>query len=262
MLHHKKKDKIGKVREVRWCRIMIFLTFIFFFPLHSLEVTELIEEVDRLFRSESSYAEMEMVIETPYWKRTLEMEVWTEGMDKTFITILSPKKDRGIKTLRISSQMWNYFPKIDKLIKVSPSMMMGSWMGSDFTNDDLVKENTFLEEYDAAFYEGDSQKEYWFVSLKPKEQTVTVWGEIRLVIRKEDRIPILQLYYDEHGELVKEMKFSDIQWMGGKKIPTRLEMTPSYEKGRKTSMLFRKISFDQGIPKETFTLRNLKRKHR
>ena len=104
------------------------------------DVMTIIKKVDELYRADSSYAEMEMTIVTPNWERTLKLEAWSEGMDKTFITILEPKKDKGITTLRVDNEMWNFFPKINKVMKVPPSMMMGSWMGSDFTNDDLVKD--------------------------------------------------------------------------------------------------------------------------
>ena len=101
-----------------------------------------------------------MQVVTPNWERTLRMQMWTEGMDRTFIAILSPKKDAGIATLRKGTEMWNYFPKINKVMKVPPSMMMASWMGSDFTNDDLVKETSLLRDYDAAFAEPESEDLY------------------------------------------------------------------------------------------------------
>ncbi|MBF0443001.1 MAG: outer membrane lipoprotein-sorting protein, partial [Oligoflexales bacterium] len=111
------------------------------------DVKKLIDKVDRLMRADTSHAFMEMRIETEEWSRDLEMEIYTEGLKKTFIVINSPKKDKGIATLRIDNEMWNFFPKINKTMKIPPSMMMSSWMGSDFTNDDLVKESTLLDDY-------------------------------------------------------------------------------------------------------------------
>ena len=103
--------------------------------------------LNQLYRSESSHADMEMHIVTPHWERTLAMTVWTQGMNKTFIRITAPKKEKGVATLRIKNEMWNYLPKTNKVMKIPPSMMMGSWMGSDFTNDDLVKESSMLDDY-------------------------------------------------------------------------------------------------------------------
>ncbi len=116
-------------------------------------VQELIDEVDKLLRSESSYGDVEMTIVTPNWERTLRMDMWTRGMDETFVRVTSPAKDAGMATLRVDTEMWNYFPKIDKVMKIPSSMMMGSWMGSDFTNDDIVKESSLLDDYDSRLLE-------------------------------------------------------------------------------------------------------------
>jgi outer membrane lipoprotein-sorting protein len=118
-------------------------------PIYAEEyrAREIVKKVDELYRAETSKALVEMEIVTSHWERTLKMNIWSKGMDKTFIRILEPKKERGVATLRIGTEMWNYLPKTDKVIKIPPSMMMSSWMGSDFTNDDLVKEFTFLESY-------------------------------------------------------------------------------------------------------------------
>jgi outer membrane lipoprotein-sorting protein len=115
--------------------------------LSNEEAVTLLKKIDELYRSDNSISTMKMSIITPNWQRTLEMQSWTIGMNDTFIRILSPKKDRGVATLKKGREMWNYFPKINKVIKVPPSMMMGSWMGSDFTNDDLVREVSLVKEY-------------------------------------------------------------------------------------------------------------------
>jgi outer membrane lipoprotein-sorting protein len=142
-----------------------------------ISVEDLLDRVDELYRSESSHAVLEMQIVTENWERTTKMEVWTRGMNDTRIKILSPRKDKGIKTLKLGNQMWNYFPKINKVLKVPPSMMMNSWMGSDFSNDDLVKENTLADNFISKLeaHPADPEKLY-FIVLSPKEDTVTVWG--------------------------------------------------------------------------------------
>ena len=146
--------------------------FVFVFPFSVLAETSvegLLDKVDRLYRSDSSHATMEMKIVTENWERTTVMEVWSRGMNDTLIKILSPRKDKGIKTLKLGNQMWNYFPKINKVLKVPPSMMMNSWMGSDFTNDDLVKENTLAEDYHAKLEEHPSDpNQFYFIVLRPK----------------------------------------------------------------------------------------------
>ena len=224
-------------------------------------VREIVKKVDSLYRSQSSEAELEMAIVTPNWERKLRMKMWTEGLHKTFIHILSPKKDAGITTLRVGASMWNYFPKINKVIKVPPSMMMASWMGSDFTNDDLVKESSLLEDYNARFshVEGDIP-DYYFIELIPKKKTPTVWGKIMLVLRKEDIIPVRQVFFDERGEKIRVMHFSDIRKFGARKIPATLELVPLKHKGKKTVLRYIKARFDTEIDDSIFTRRNLQKK--
>lgn len=226
-----------------------------------LDVQALVQRVDRLYRSNSSYAEMEMTISTPHWERTLKMEAWTEGMDKTFIVILEPKKDHGIATLRQHQEMWNFFPKINKVVKVPPSMMMGSWMGSDFTNDDLVKESTLLDDYDARLAaEQDAGSDTIVLELIPHQQTATVWGKIELTIRRSDHMPLRQAYYDEDGTLMRVMTFSDIREMGGRRIPTVMEMVPLNKEDHKTVIRYLDADFDRDFGDDIFTLRNLQKK--
>ena len=125
----------------------------------SSAVQAIIKKVDQLYRSKTSSSSMEMEIVTPHWQRTLAMNAWTEGMDKTFFRITSPKKEQGVATLRVENEMWNYLPKTNKVMKVPPSMMMSSWMGSDFTNDDLVKEFSLFEDYSYELIDVDGGEE-------------------------------------------------------------------------------------------------------
>ncbi|MDC1174650.1 outer membrane lipoprotein-sorting protein [Bacteriovoracaceae bacterium] len=162
------------------------------------KIESLLNNMDRLYKAKTSIAVMEMTIITSHWQRTLKMKAWSKGLEHSFITIQEPKKDKGIATLKIENKMWNYFPKINKVIKVPPSMMMGAWMGSDFTNDDLVKENTYRE--DNTFKFGPGNKKQYQIILKPKPKTVTVWGRVELWLDKKTELPIKEEFFDEKGE--------------------------------------------------------------
>jgi len=218
------------------------------------DAAELLKKMDELFRSDSSTSTMKMTIVTPNWQRTLEMQSWTRGMDDTFIRVLTPVKDRGVSTLKIDSDMWNYFPKINKTIKVPPSMMMGSWMGSDFTNDDLVREVSLLKEYNV---EKLDEGKNWRLALIPKRETVTVWGRIEFVINKETLLPSEQIYFNEKGEKVRSMVFSKVRDYSGKKIPSIMTMVPLNKEGHKTVIEYVEAEFNAKIDPRTFTLRNL-----
>ncbi|UCE79728.1 MAG: outer membrane lipoprotein-sorting protein [Nitrospiraceae bacterium] len=226
-----------------------------------LDVETIVDKVDKLYRSRTSQGQLEMTIVSENWTRTLKMEVWTEGLDSTFIHISYPRKDAGIATLRIKNEMWNYFPKINKVMKVPPSMMMSSWMGSDFTNDDLVKESSMKKDYVyRLIHPEDAEPSNYYIELIPKKDIPIVWDRIHLVVRKKDYIPVLQVYFDEKGRKMREMVFSEIKTFSGREIPSVLEMTPLNKPGKKTVIIYRDIKFDIKLEKDVFTLRNLQKK--
>jgi len=227
----------------------------------SPEVLKLLEGVDRLYRSERSRARIEMEVVTPDWRRTLSMDFWTEGLDKTFIRVLSPARDAGAATLRKGSEMWNYFPKINKVMKVPPSMMMGSWMGSDFTNDDLVKESTLMDDYYGEFFTPEKpDPALHYIRLKPRTGTVSLWGAIELAIRKDDLLPVREDYFDEKGRRQRTMEFSDRGELGGRVMPRVMRMVPLSKTGHSTVIRYLDAEFDAALPADTFTLRNLQRR--
>jgi len=222
------------------------------------EVNAILDKMDKVYRADSSEFEMEMEIVTPNWKRTMKMNAWSEGMNKTFITILSPRKDKGISTLKVDQDMWNFFPKVNKVMKVPPSMMMGSWMGSDFTNDDLVKETTFRDDHTAELVKSN-EKDVITIKLVPKESAASVWGKIIAKVRKSDYLPLTQEYYDEKGRKIRIIKFSGYKEMGGRLIPAVMEIIPLNKKGHYTKITYIKGEFDIKLKKDTFSLRNLQK---
>jgi hypothetical protein len=225
----------------------------------STDVDKLIKEVDKLYRSSTSYTELEMEIVTPHWQRTLAMYGWSEGMDKTFIRITAPAKEKDLATLRIENEMWNYLPKTNKVMKIPPSMMMGSWMGSDFTNDDIVKESSLFEDYSYELIEVDSaQDKLWYINCIPREDLAVVWGNIVIAVTKEGHLPVFQKFYDEKGELMRVMTYYDVKDLGGRMIPSTLEIVPQNKEGHRTTVRYLKAEFDIKLDKDVFSLRNLR----
>ncbi len=223
------------------------------------KVEEIVRKIDELYRSKSSYSVMEMDIVTPHWERTLKMKVWTEGMKKTFIRILEPPKEEGVATLRIKNEMWNYLPKTNKVMKIPPSMMMSSWMGSDFNNDDLVNEFSLFEDYHYKFTTVDNpQDNLYYVQAVPKEGLPIVWGKIVIAARKSDYIPVWEKYYDNKDKLMRIMNFREIQTFDNRKIPAVMEVIPQDKDGNKTVLRYLKASFNVRLPQDVFTLRNLR----
>lgn len=237
----------------------LFVTIFAAGPLwadNQTDAIKIIDEMEAIYRGDSSRAAITMIVQTPQYQREMKMTSSAIGEEQSFIRILSPKKDRGIATLKIDNEMWNYFPKINKVIKVPPSMMMGSWMGSDFTNDDLVKQTTLTEEYDLSLVETDSQ---YRITLIPKAQTVTVWGKVEYVVDRVEMVPISQNFYDDRGELIRTLAFSEIKQFGNARLPSRLEMTPLNKAGHKTVIIYDDLEFNPAsVDPSVFTLRNLK----
>jgi len=217
---------------------------------------EIIDEMENLYRGRSSDASITMLIETPNYQRKLSMKSLSLGQERAFFRILSPKKDRGVATLKRDQEMWNYFPKINKVIKVPPSMMMGSWMGSDFTNDDLVKETSLVDAYALSLTENEAE---YIIELVPMESTVTVWGKIEYIISKSPLIPKAQIFYDDDLVKVREMIFLEPKEFDGRLMPSIIEMRPLDKAGHLTRIIYEAITFNaESITEDTFSLRNLK----
>lgn len=242
---------------------VVFLAFFMSFTeannLSEEEVKDIIRHIDQLYRSDYSYSELEMEITTPHWSRTLEMKVWTKGMDETFIRIISPKKEQGVATLRIKNEMWNYLPRINKVIKIPPSMMMSSWMGSDFTNDDLVKEFSLFEDYSYKSTQvEDGTIGLIYIDCIPRKDLPVVWSHIVIAVREKNHIPVWQRYYDDKNNLMRVLKYYDVKTFDGRIIPSTIELIPQNKEGHKTTIRYLKLQFNLKLGEEIFSLRNLR----
>ena len=224
------------------------------------EAQRIIKAMEDLYRGNASRANMTMRVKTPQYERRMSMVSESLGEELMLIRILSPKKDRGITSLRREKEMWNYFPKINKVIKVPPSMMMGSWMGSDFTNDDLVKETTLIEEYALSLDETD---ELYTITLLPKAKTVTVWGKMEISVRKDNLHPVERVFYDDDGTKVRVMTYREPKRFGNQILPSVMEMVPLNKEGHRTLVIYETLELNvEDVQEETFTLRHLKKRFR
>ena len=220
---------------------------------------EIIDEFDRMMRGESSAGLMRMEIDTENWSRAIEMRVWSLGTEHSLVRVESPPKEARTGTLKVNSEVWHYYPNVDRTIKLSPSMMLGSWMGSHFTNDDLVKESRLVDDYDIVIsHDGPRDGEnVWEFTLTPKPDAPVIWGRIEQQIRKRDRMPTWARYYDEDGSLVRTMNFSDFKVLGGRTLPARMVMEPTDGEER-TVVIYLELEFDVGLEEDFFSLRNLR----
>ena len=199
-----------------------------------------------------------------HWARSLEMEVWSLGTEHSLVRVNSPAREAGTATLKAGQEVWNYLPRVDRTIKVPPSLMMGAWMGSHFTNDDLVKESRIIDDYDFEIsFEGlRDGMEVWEFVMTPRPEAPVVWGRIEEQVRKADLMPIWVRYYDEDGTLMRTLTFSDYRTMGGRLVPAVMRVIPADKPEESTVLVYHELEFDVELTEEYFSLRNLRARRR
>jgi hypothetical protein len=224
----------------------------------ALDVPSLIREIEQQYSGTSSRARTIMQVKTAHWERTLEMEAWSLERDYFLIRILEPAKERDVATLKRYREVWNYLPKVARVIKVPPSMMGGSWMGSHITNDDLVKANHIDEDYELRLLE--ESETHYVIECLPKADAAVVWGKIIYQIRKRPRVPEQVDYYDEEMIRVREIHFDDVQEISGRIVPLRLTVLPLEKPEERTVLHYRELVYDLALDESFFSLRNLKQR--
>jgi outer membrane lipoprotein-sorting protein len=227
----------------------------------TLTPVEIVRRCDDLLRGEESYCRLTMTITRPSWSRTVAMEAWTRGTEDSFIRVLAPPKEQGVTFLKKKREAWQYAPSIDRVIKIPPSMMLQSWLGSDFTNDDVVRADSIVVDYDhviASEPEEDGVA-YWVIEARPKPAAPVVWGRVDQKIRKQDFIPVRVAYYDEDGALVKFYETADFSEVEGRRLAMRMTMHDQSRPGHSTEIRYGALTFKPDLRPDTFTVQNLRR---
>lgn len=222
---------------------------------------EIIRRSEALMRGESAEGSYRLTIVRPGWQRVLEFDSWVNGTEQAFILIKAPAKERGVTFLKIGREMWQYVPRINRTVKLPPSMMMQSWMGSGFTNDDLVRSSSLAEDYQhtlLGMVETD-EGEVWQIELKTRPEAPVAWDRMLMWIRRGDDLPVKAEFFNERDELVRTMTYSDFREVGGRTLPTRMELTEERFTDRKTILEIVHVIFDGSIDPGVFTQRNLRR---
>ena len=249
---------------MKWLRRgACFFLMLLISPVQAMEVEQLIRHIDELWRGETSQAVMSMTVKTQRYERTMTMEAWSRGKDYSLLLIREPIKDKGIATLKVKENIWNYLPKINRVTKVPSSMMSGSWMGSHFTNDDLVKESTFEDDYRSVIsFEGsrDGQAIYELTST-PNADAAVVWGKVVMEIDQKNLTPIRSRYYDEESVLVRTMRFDQLKKVGDRMVPMRMSLQPEDKPNESTVVIYHEIEFGVDLAESFFSLQNLQRRH-
>lgn len=221
------------------------------------EARALVRQIETQYQGRTSHARMIMKIVTRGYTREMAMETWSQGRDKFLARVLAPKKDAGTATLKLGTEMWNYLPKIDRMIKVPGSMMGDRWMGSHLTNDDLVKDQQVDELYRFSTTPGPGGST--LITAVPRPQTPVVWGKIVYQLDLAAKLPQRISYHDEDGVLARVMSFDEVKQLGDRRLPTRMRFAPTDEEGEYTEVRYETLEFDRPFPEDTFSLRSLRR---
>ena len=223
------------------------------------KVEDVVKRLDDLYRTSASSGHVELFAKTETETRHLKMRVWSKGKDKSLIIIDEPPREAGTETLRVGSNLWNYLPKISRTIRIPPSMMLSSWMGTDFTNDDLVRDTSYQRDFNTKIVGRSKDPSGWEGVMDVKPGTVGRWQKIEWVVDDEGALPLLARYFDRKGRLARTMRFTEVKTMGGRRIPTRVVLETVDQPGHKTELRYLDMKFDLKLPDSLFSLSQLER---
>jgi hypothetical protein len=226
-----------------------------------LTAKEVVIKADNLQRGKTSKSEMKMTVIRPKWTRTITMKSWSFGREYSMTLITSPAKDKGQVFLKYENEMWNWVPSINRMIKLPPSMMSQGWMGSDYTNDDILKESSIVVDYEHKIIgeEKISGLDCYKIELMPKEDAAVVWGKVVKWISKEKFWQMKTEYFDEDEELIRSETASNIKNYGDRDLPSHIEIIPAGKPGHKTVLDVLSAQFDIKLGKGFFSQQNMKR---
>ncbi len=236
---------------------ILFLTLTLSGLLYADEARDIIEKLDNNIRGQNIYIKFGMRVVSLGHERVMKMENWSQGNKKSFVKVLYPPKDKGITFLSLDNQMWQYVPKIERIIKIPPSMMLQNWMGSDITNDDVVKQSSLVEDYDARIL--DKKDPMVRIELVPKEDAAVVWGKIILNIDTSTYTSIRDEFYDEQGQEVRYFIYEQVKKFGKYYLPTYWRVQQRDKPDHFTEIVLEEVVYDAGVSDEYFTKSALKR---
>ncbi len=234
--------------------LLLLIPFIF---VYADEASEIMQKVDNNIRGKNIYLKLDMHVVSLGHERNIKMQSWSQGSKKSFVKILYPPKDKGITFLSLDNQMWQYVPKIERTIKIPPSMMLQNWMGSDITNDDMVKQSSVIEDYDARIIGRDGA--LVTIELIPKEDAAVVWGKIVSTIDTETYTSRKDLFFDEEGDEVRFFTYEKVHKYGDYFLPTYWKVQSSDREGRFTEIRLEEVRYDTEISEQYFKKSALKR---
>jgi len=242
--------------------VLTFVLLLLVYPAVGLcqTATDIVRTSDEKMRGQSSFTEISMQIIRPDWVRTMTMRGWTKGDDYSLVLVLGPARDKGSSSLKRGKEMWNWVPRIERVIKIAPSMLGQSWMGSDFTNDDLINQSSIVVDYTHRILreEDFDGTPCWVIEAIPRPDAPVVWGKLVVWVSQCEFNQRKVEFYDEFGDLINTMSSYELKQLGGRLIPTRMEMQPANKQGQKTVLTYSAAEFDFDIDDDFFSLNQMR----
>jgi len=225
------------------------------------DAKEIIKRADDKMQGNSNISQLSMTIVRPTYTRTIEFKNWSLGRDYFMTVITAPAKDKGQVFMKYKMDLWNYMPSINRIIKLPPSMMSQGWMGSDYTNDDLVKQTSIVNDYDHKILGAETinTRECYKIEMIPHDNSNVVWGKVVTWVDKEKALFLKSEYFDEEGYLVRTEMASNVKVFDNREIPSIIEIISTEEPQNKTVLEFISIDFDVDIQERFFTQQNMKK---
>ena len=257
-----------KYLSITFISLLIFFTHLITFsiaqesPSSEERVREILRHVDDIWRGTSSHTILTMHVKTAHYTRNMKLEGWSKGKEKTLVRILEPLKEKGTTTLKSGNNIYSFLPRTDRTIRLTSGMMMGSWMGSHFTNDDLVRESRMEEDYDPQIsFEGmrDGRDIIEF-TLIPKPDAPVVWGKVTVTVLADGYIPLIQFYYDEDMKIARTIHFDDITMLAGRLRPKIMKVIPEDKPDEYTEMVYETLELGIDLNDSFFSLASLRRR--
>ncbi len=245
-------------------RYLALLTTALFFAgnvqAQGVPAKQIVQDAINMMNGKTSRSTATMSVVRPKWTRTISMKTWSLGNDYNMILITAPASDKGQTFLKRENEMWNWIPAISRIVRIPPSMMGQSWMGSDFTNNDLVKRNSLVNDYDQSLAGTETIEGYecYKINMVPKKDAAVIWGRVVLYIAKKEHFMLKAEYYDENGKLVNLETQTNIRHFTDRDLPSKLTIVPVKEKGKKTVLEFETIEFNIPMNKNFFSQQNMK----
>jgi len=260
--------KLNKSKIVSRLKISLGIVLLFFIGLSILSMIspagitadEIIAKANEKMKGNTSQAQITIQIIRPTWTREISMKSWSKGLDMSMALVTAPAQDKGTVYLKRKKEAWNWVPSIQRTIKLPPSMMSQSWMGTDLTNDDLINSSSIVTDYIHKLIgeETIAGRNCYKIELDPKPQAAIVWGKILTWVDKNDFIQLKSQFFDEDGNVVNTMNFTNMKSIGGRTIPTHFEVIPADKPGNKTIMIYDNMIFDKPISDDFFSTNNMK----